>query len=142
MCANRSSPHDAELTRNSIKVAEKTVRLTEMGSEGREIRGERKLRLLCLHGFRTSGEIIKKQVTGKWPESVLQKLDLVFVDAPFPCQGKSDVEGIFDPPYYEWFQFNKVCFSVFTLLFNHIFIVKLFIFSLIFSCSFNFVLFF
>ncbi|KAL8482474.1 hypothetical protein ACS0TY_027967 [Phlomoides rotata] len=70
-------------------------------------RGERKLRLLCLHGFRTSGEIIRKQVTGKWPESVLQKLDLVFVDAPFPCQGKSDVEGIFDPPYYEWFQFNK-----------------------------------
>ncbi|XP_051139404.1 uncharacterized protein LOC127257125 isoform X2 [Andrographis paniculata] len=69
--------------------------------------GERKLRLLCLHGFRTSGEIIKKQVTGKWPDSVLQKLDLVFVDAPFPSQGKSDVEGIFDPPYYEWFQFNK-----------------------------------
>ncbi|KAL3577154.1 hypothetical protein D5086_022437 [Populus alba] len=24
-----------------------------------------------------------------------------------PSQGKSDVEGIFDPPYYEWFQFNK-----------------------------------
>ncbi|KAE9587111.1 putative alpha/Beta hydrolase [Lupinus albus] len=43
----------------------------------------------------------------KWPESVLQQLDLVFVDAPFPCQGKSEVEGIFDPPYYEWFQFNK-----------------------------------
>ncbi|KAG6435253.1 hypothetical protein SASPL_100123 [Salvia splendens] len=74
-----------------------------MGSEG----SVSKLRLLCLHGFRTSGEIIKKQVTGKWPESVLEKLDLVFTDAPFPCQGKSDVEGIFDPPYYEWFQFNK-----------------------------------
>ncbi|PIN11435.1 Phospholipase/carboxyhydrolase [Handroanthus impetiginosus] len=78
-----------------------------MGSEGGIINSENKLKLLCLHGFRTSGEIIKKQVTGKWPESVLQKLDLVFVDAPFPCQGKSDVEGIFDPPYYEWFQFNK-----------------------------------
>ncbi|CAA0827769.1 Unknown protein [Striga hermonthica] len=79
-----------------------------MGSEGRQNgTGERKLRLLCLHGFRTSGEIIKKQVTGKWPESVLEKLDLFFVDAPFPCRGKSDVEGIFDPPYYEWFQFNK-----------------------------------
>ncbi|KAI4963896.1 hypothetical protein ZWY2020_010307 [Hordeum vulgare] len=22
--------------------------------------------------------------------------------------GKSDVDGIFDPPYYEWFQFDKV----------------------------------
>ncbi|KAL3638676.1 hypothetical protein CASFOL_016583 [Castilleja foliolosa] len=76
-----------------------------MGSDGRE--SERKLRFLCLHGFRTSGEIIKKQVTGKWPESVLEKLDLVFANAPFPCQGKSEVEGIFDPPYYEWFQFNK-----------------------------------
>ncbi|XP_068643681.1 uncharacterized protein [Aristolochia californica] len=66
----------------------------------------RKLRLLCLHGFRTSAEIMKKQI-GKWPQSVLGKLDLVFVDAPFPAEGKSDVEGIFPPPYYEWFQFNK-----------------------------------
>ncbi|KAK7372981.1 hypothetical protein VNO80_06374 [Phaseolus coccineus] len=72
-----------------------------MGSDDR-----RKPRLLCLHGFRTSGEILKTQIH-KWPQSVLDNLDLVFVDAPFPCQGKSDVEGIFDPPYYEWFQFNK-----------------------------------
>ncbi|XP_058747769.1 uncharacterized protein LOC131620653 [Vicia villosa] len=66
----------------------------------------RKPRIMCLHGFRTSGEIMKKQIH-KWPQNVLDKLDLVFVDAPFPCTGKSDVEGIFDPPYYEWFQFNK-----------------------------------
>nr|GMC48252.1 rhodanese-like domain-containing protein 6 [Ipomoea batatas] len=67
----------------------------------------RKPRFLCLHGFRTSAEILKKQVVGKWNPAVVEKLDLVFVDAPFPCQGKSDVEGLFDPPYYEWFQFNK-----------------------------------
>ncbi|XP_004490394.1 uncharacterized protein [Cicer arietinum] len=66
----------------------------------------RKPRFLCLHGFRTSAEIMKKQIE-KWPQDVLDKLDLVYVDAPFPCTGKSDVEGIFDPPYYEWFQFNK-----------------------------------
>lgn len=78
-----------------------------MGSEG-ETLTLRKPRFLCLHGFRTSGEILKTQVTMKWPESVTQKLDLVYLDAPFPCQGKSEVEGIFDPPYYEWFQFNKV----------------------------------
>ncbi|CAL5189468.1 unnamed protein product [Lathyrus oleraceus] len=66
----------------------------------------RKPRFLCLHGFRTSGDIMKKQIH-KWPQNVLDKLDLVFADAPFPCTGKSDVEGIFDPPYYEWFQFNK-----------------------------------
>ncbi|KAK9012823.1 hypothetical protein V6N11_040856 [Hibiscus sabdariffa] len=34
-------------------------------------------------------------------------LDLVFLDAPFPALGKSDVEGIFDPPYFEWFQANQ-----------------------------------
>lgn len=80
-----------------------------MGSQGSEEGGSllKKPRFLCLHGFRTSGEIMKKQV-GKWPESVLQKLDLVYLDGPFPALGKSDVEGIFDPPYYEWFQFNKV----------------------------------
>ncbi|XP_050215349.1 uncharacterized protein LOC126666385 [Mercurialis annua] len=66
----------------------------------------KKPRFLCLHGFRTSGEILKKQIH-KWPESLLQKLDLVFLDGSYPASGKSDVEGIFDPPYYEWFQFNK-----------------------------------
>ena len=66
----------------------------------------RKPRILCLHGFRTSGEIMKTQIH-KWPQNVLEKLDLVFLDGPFPSQGKSEVEGIFDPPYYEWFQFNQ-----------------------------------
>ena len=66
----------------------------------------RKPRFMCLHGFRTSGEIMKKQIH-KWPQNVLDKLDLVFVDAPFPCKGKSAVEGIFDPPYYEWFGYNE-----------------------------------
>ncbi|KAJ9673956.1 hypothetical protein PVL29_023483 [Vitis rotundifolia] len=75
-----------------------------MGSDGGV--AMRKPRFLCLHGFRTSADILQKQV-GKWPESVLGQIDLVFADAPFPSQGKSDVEGIFDAPYYEWFQFNK-----------------------------------
>ncbi|KEH25891.1 serine hydrolase [Medicago truncatula] len=66
----------------------------------------RKPKILCLHGFRTSGEIMKKQIH-KWPQNVLDKLDLVFVEAPFPCNDKSDVEDIFDPPYYEWFPFNE-----------------------------------
>ncbi|KAI5436748.1 hypothetical protein KIW84_023025 [Lathyrus oleraceus] len=65
-----------------------------------------KPRILCFHGFRTSGQILKKLVS-RWPETVLQKLDLVFIDGQFPAQGKSDVEGIFDPPYYEWFQANE-----------------------------------
>ncbi|KAF2283923.1 hypothetical protein GH714_017270 [Hevea brasiliensis] len=67
---------------------------------------QKKPRILCLHGFRTSAAILQKLVL-RWPENVLEKLDLVFLDAPFPARGKSDVEGIFDPPYFEWFQANK-----------------------------------
>ncbi|CAN4122357.1 unnamed protein product [Withania somnifera] len=79
-----------------------------IGSEATANTNQMKLpRFLCLHGFRTSGEILKKQIYDKWPTRVVEKLDLVFVDAPCPSQGKSDVEGIFDPPYYEWYQFNK-----------------------------------
>uniref|UniRef100_A0A224X4H7 Dihydrofolate reductase-like protein n=1 Tax=Hypericum perforatum TaxID=65561 RepID=A0A224X4H7_HYPPE len=77
-----------------------------MGSSSSEVVVGRKPRLLCLHGAKTSGEIMKKQVH-KWPESVLDKIDLVFVDAPLPAQGKSPVEGIFDPPYFEWYYINK-----------------------------------
>ncbi|KAF1871413.1 hypothetical protein Lal_00020206 [Lupinus albus] len=76
-----------------------------MESEG-NINTVRKPRFLCLHGFRTSAEIHRKQMQ-KWPQSLLDNLDLVYVDAPFPCQGKSAVEGLFDPPYYEWFQYNN-----------------------------------
>lgn len=85
-----------------------------MGSVGTQ---QRKPRFLCLHGFRTSGEILKKQLTTKWPQSVLEKIDLVFVDAAFPSRGKSEVEGIFDPPYYEWFQFNQVSIFFFSFFF-------------------------
>jgi hypothetical protein len=78
------------------------------GEEAPAPPGSRRPRFLCLHGFRTSAEIMRKQVLGKWPADVTARLDLVFADAPFPAEGKSDVEGIFDPPYYEWFQFDKV----------------------------------
>ncbi|GLU13062.1 hypothetical protein SLE2022_297090 [Rubroshorea leprosula] len=71
-----------------------------------EKKNQKKPRILCLHGFRTSAEILKNLVH-RWPEPVLEKLDLVFIDAPFPAQGKSNVEGIFNPPYYEWFQANE-----------------------------------
>ena len=72
-----------------------------------EVENQRKPRILCLHGFRTSAEILKKLI-GRWPATVLEKLDLVFLNAPFPAEGKSAVEGIYDPPFYEWFQANQV----------------------------------
>ncbi|PNX90310.1 dihydrofolate reductase-like protein, partial [Trifolium pratense] len=30
-----------------------------------------------------------------------------FPDGKFPAGGKSNIEGIFPPPYFEWFQFDK-----------------------------------
>ncbi|KAG9447408.1 hypothetical protein H6P81_013536 [Aristolochia fimbriata] len=77
-----------------------------MGSLGGE--KKKKPRVMCLHGFRTSGYILSKQLA-KWPDSVLGQLDLVFVDAPLSGQGKSDVEGFFPPPYYEWFRYTPGC---------------------------------
>lgn len=83
-----------------------------MGSQGESVNGNgvssaKKPRVLCFHGKRTSGAILKKQVY-RWQESVIGKLDPVFLDGPTPALGKSDVEGIFDGPYFEWFQVSKV----------------------------------
>ncbi|CAH9078390.1 unnamed protein product [Cuscuta europaea] len=66
-----------------------------------------KPRFLCLHGFRTRADILKNELLRKWDPVILDKIDLVFVNAPFPCRGKSDMEGIYDPPYYEWYHTNK-----------------------------------
>lgn len=65
-----------------------------------------KMKILCLHGFRTSGSFLKKQIS-KWDPSIFANFDLDFPDGLFPAGGKSDIEGFFPPPYYEWFQFNK-----------------------------------
>jgi hypothetical protein len=71
---------------------------------------DKKFKVLCLHGFRTSGSFLKKQIS-KWNPSIFQQFDMVFPDGIFPAGGKSEIEGIFPPPYFEWFQFNKVkCF--------------------------------
>ena len=38
----------------------------------------RRLRVLCLHGFRTSGDILRKQVAmAQWPEALGDVLDMV-----------------------------------------------------------------
>ncbi|MCO5570644.1 hypothetical protein L7F22_024371 [Adiantum nelumboides] len=65
-----------------------------------------KLKVLCLHGFRTSGIIMETQLR-KLDRTVLDLLDMTCLDAPYAANGKSDVEGIFQPPYFEWFQFKK-----------------------------------
>ena len=37
-------------------------------------------------------------------DNVLQDV----INGPLPCEGKSNVEGYYDGPYYEWYRFNKV----------------------------------
>ncbi|XP_076886111.1 uncharacterized protein LOC143535859 [Bidens hawaiensis] len=66
----------------------------------------KKLKILCLHGFRTSGAILQNEVE-RWPQPLLQKLDLVYMDGPYLAQGKSGVDGIYEPPFYEWFQSDQ-----------------------------------
>ncbi|XP_057842658.1 uncharacterized protein LOC131052086 [Cryptomeria japonica] len=82
--------------------------MSEMREEeqGPQVSQTRKLRVLCLHGFRTSGSFLQKQVS-KWDSSIMDKLDMTFLDGLFPAGGKSEIEGIFPPPYYEWFQYNE-----------------------------------
>ncbi|EYU20847.1 hypothetical protein MIMGU_mgv1a012528mg [Erythranthe guttata] len=66
----------------------------------------KKKKILCLHGFRTSGSFLCKQIS-KWDPSIFAHFDMDFPDGIFPAGGKSDIEGIFPPPYFEWFQFDK-----------------------------------
>ncbi|KAI8566385.1 hypothetical protein RHMOL_Rhmol02G0036600 [Rhododendron molle] len=99
-------------TRASGTLVTERVQTGEVEEIGKTGKGDtespilKKPKLLCLHGYRTSSEILQKQLQ-KWPESLLGRLDLDFIDAPFPALGKSDVEDLFDPPYYEWFQYNE-----------------------------------
>uniref|UniRef100_A0A7N0TIY6 Serine hydrolase domain-containing protein n=1 Tax=Kalanchoe fedtschenkoi TaxID=63787 RepID=A0A7N0TIY6_KALFE len=73
----------------------------------------KRMKILCLHGFRTSGAFLKKQIS-KWDPSIFADFDLDFPDGAYPAGGKSDIETIFPPPYFEWFQFEKD----FTVYFN------------------------
>ncbi|GFS33367.1 hypothetical protein Acr_00g0027970 [Actinidia rufa] len=67
---------------------------------------EKRMKILCLHGFRTSGSFLKKQIS-KWDPSIFAHFHMEFPDGLYPAGGKSDIEGIFPPPYFEWFQFDK-----------------------------------
>ncbi|OMO56214.1 hypothetical protein CCACVL1_26694 [Corchorus capsularis] len=58
-------------------------------------------------GGSSSGKILNTQIH-RWPETVLEKLDLVFLDAPIPAEENPVLqEQGFDPPFYNWFQSNE-----------------------------------
>ncbi|KAI3885949.1 hypothetical protein MKW92_007788 [Papaver armeniacum] len=65
---------------------------------------KRKPRFLCLHGMRTSAKIFKEQIFRRWPDSILENIDLVFIDAPFPSLDKPTIKGFvgFDQEFMEY----------------------------------------
>mmetsp|Transcript_4027 Transcript_4027/g.10029 ORF Transcript_4027/g.10029 Transcript_4027/m.10029 type:complete len:298 (-) Transcript_4027:173-1066(-) len=71
----------------------------------------RKLRVLCLHSFRTSASIFKQQMAkARLDASLADLVELVYVDAPNPASGQipRDVAPFFEGPYYEWTTVERV----------------------------------
>lgn len=69
-----------------------------------------KLRVLCLHSWRTSADIFIAQWKRAGLDVALADLvELVFITAPNPASGPipGDVAGTFEGPYYEWFSTEK-----------------------------------
>ena len=52
----------------------------------------KKLKFLCLHGRRTSCEILRMQTAAL---RAYTQIDCTFIDAPFPAEGEPDVGLIF-----------------------------------------------
>lgn len=93
--------------------------------KGNQIMGKPKI--LCIHAFRISAKIFLQMLTTYWSPEILDRLDLHFVDAPYPAQGPSAVKNLpqFPPPYYEWFQSTEVIFSTLLFQYTHSYILKL-----------------
>mmetsp|Transcript_21755 Transcript_21755/g.30261 ORF Transcript_21755/g.30261 Transcript_21755/m.30261 type:complete len:260 (+) Transcript_21755:173-952(+) len=71
--------------------------------------GSGKLRVLCLHSFRTSGEILKTQLSmAGFQKNLDHLMELEFVNAPHKCTEEEEqripalLRKIFEGPYYEW----------------------------------------
>lgn len=70
-------------------------------------RGARKLRVLCLHGFRTNTDVMRTQTQGVC-DALGPHAEFVYVNGPFPSRGTTD-EVITrkygaDAQFYEWWQ--------------------------------------
>ncbi|CAM6099248.1 unnamed protein product [Calypogeia fissa] len=68
----------------------------------------RKLRILCLHGFRTNGRIMEQQIaTAKWAPLMDDIAELVFPDAPLPAVMRFPLEEKYGGPFFEWYRHSK-----------------------------------
>ena len=80
------------------------------GDTGGEGAGDR-LRVLCLHSFRTSAAILRDQLDmAQWPQSLGDLCDFTCMDAPHSASGAvpQDVASFFEPPYMEWWNATEV----------------------------------
>ncbi|GAB9468911.1 D-3-phosphoglycerate dehydrogenase [Globisporangium polare] len=67
----------------------------------------KKLRVLCLHGFRTNVQVMQTQTQGI-RDALGESAEFVFVNAPFPSRGDTDevIKKKYgaDTIFYEWWQ--------------------------------------
>lgn len=59
----------------------------------------KKQKILCLHGSKSSSALLKKE-TEVWPPFVLENMDLVFIDGPFPLPKESEHDDNLFTWYY------------------------------------------
>ncbi|RLN63509.1 hypothetical protein BBJ28_00019486 [Nothophytophthora sp. Chile5] len=67
----------------------------------------KKLRVLCLHGFRTNRQVMESQTRGL-REALGPQAEFVFLNAPFEARGPTDevIDKMFGhtAPFYEWWK--------------------------------------
>ncbi|KAI7729316.1 hypothetical protein M8C21_018536 [Ambrosia artemisiifolia] len=68
----------------------------------------KKPRLLCLHGGASNATVFKEELS-IWPDYVLDKMDLVFIDGPFPAH----VDGTIVDQRFEWYAKDDPTFGNF-----------------------------
>jgi|UniRef100_K3WU26 predicted esterase len=70
----------------------------------------KKLRVLCLHGFRTNDKVMMNQ-TRALRQALGDKAEFMFLNGPFEAQGPTDasIERAHgkDAPFYEWCQLQR-----------------------------------
>lgn len=110
--------HGAALEMESVARSEMQHLVAQTGPAGLQMMKERessrqtrRLRLLGLHGWRTSGEVLTKQLAmAGWDRALGDLIEVIPMDAPHPASGPTppDVELFFGKKqYYEWWDAER-----------------------------------
>jgi hypothetical protein len=100
---------------SSAKSVDNSISKGKLISASSDTNGNEK-KILCLHGWRTNGDILARQTAALRYHA---NISVVVLDAPWPAKGPPD-EGIslFYPnePYYEWYDGLQEGFVVDTII--------------------------